>query len=79
MTYFRAHFQTFLTLSRAAGRPGAFFTYAAVALVGMAFFFVFLPETKGISLEGTDELFRSRRTFIGFQPIQKKAVEEKGE
>ena len=68
--------QTFLTLSKAAGRPGAFFTYAAVALVGMAYFFVFLPETKGISLERTDELFRNRNTFIGFQPLQQNDGEE---
>ena len=33
----------------------------------MCYFFVFLPETRGISLENTEELFEDRITFVGFK------------
>ncbi|XP_063680369.1 uncharacterized protein LOC134815725 [Bolinopsis microptera] len=59
--------QTFLQLSNAATPSGAFFTYCAITFVGMVYFFICLPETKGISLEHTEELFESRLTFAGFK------------
>jgi len=57
--------QTFLQLSNAATPSGAFFTYCAITFVGMCYFFIFLPETRGMSLENTEELFEGKVTFIG--------------
>ncbi|KAL5259603.1 hypothetical protein ACHWQZ_G009898 [Mnemiopsis leidyi] len=57
--------QTFLQLSNAATPSGAFFTYCAITFVGMCYFFVFLPETRGMSLENTEELFESKVMFVG--------------
>ena len=48
---------TFLTIVSAMGESGAFLFYTILAAAGLAFFFVFLPETRGISLEETETLF----------------------
>jgi hypothetical protein len=37
--------------------PGTFWFLAAVTLLGLAWMWLFLPETAGWSLEGMDELF----------------------
>jgi sugar porter (SP) family MFS transporter len=42
---------TFLQLVSTAGKGGAFFTYAALAVLAIAFFAWKVPETKGRSLE----------------------------
>lgn len=69
--------QTFLQLSTAATPSGAFFTYAAIALLGLVYFMFFLPETKNLSLETTNQLFSDRVTFFGFkaQPQRAKLTE----
>ena len=48
---------TFLSIVTAMGESGAFLFYTILAAAGLAFFYVFLPETRGISLEETDTLF----------------------
>ena len=48
---------TFLTVVGAMGTSGAFLFYTVLAAAGLAFFFVFLPETRGVSLEETETLF----------------------
>ncbi|KAL5259604.1 hypothetical protein ACHWQZ_G009899 [Mnemiopsis leidyi] len=64
--------QTFLQLTNAATTSGAFFIYCGMILIGMIYFFIFLPETRGISLENTEQLFSSSLTFIGIKSSLKK-------
>ncbi|CAN6482097.1 unnamed protein product [Victoria cruziana] len=48
---------TFLSLSKAITIGGAFFLYGGFAIAAWVFFFAYLPETKGRSLEETVTLF----------------------
>ncbi|KAL8167392.1 hypothetical protein V2J09_008891 [Rumex salicifolius] len=52
---------TFLSLSKAITIGGAFLLFAGVASIGWLFFFLFLPETQGRTLEEMDELFTGFR------------------
>lgn len=52
---------TFLSLSNAITTGGAFFLFAGIASVAWLFFFTFLPETQGRSLEEMNELFEDFR------------------
>lgn len=52
---------SFPFINRALGSAGTFFTYGAVCLVGAVFVFLFVPETKGKTLE---ELETSTRTEL---------------
>ncbi|CAN6482231.1 unnamed protein product [Victoria cruziana] len=49
---------SFLSLSNAITIGGAFFLYGGIAIAAWIFFFTYLPETKGKSLEETVALFR---------------------
>lgn len=48
---------TFLDLCQAATPSGAFLIYAVVAMLGVAFFYRCLPETRGRALEEVAKLF----------------------
>ncbi|WOK93095.1 polyol transporter 5-like [Canna indica] len=48
---------SFLSLSKAISIAGSFYLYAGIATAGWLFFYVFLPETRGRSLEEMEELF----------------------
>ncbi|KAB8085369.1 hypothetical protein EE612_008191, partial [Oryza sativa] len=48
---------TFLSLSKAITIGGSFFLYAGVASLAWLFFFTYLPETRGRTLEQMGELF----------------------
>lgn len=48
---------TFLTLTEAITKYGTFYLYAGLSSLGWLFFFFFLPETKGKSLEEVSDLF----------------------
>ncbi|XP_064464726.1 proton myo-inositol cotransporter-like [Ornithodoros turicata] len=48
---------TFLTLTEALTKYGTFWLYGGLSTVGLLFFFLFLPETKGKSLDELEDLF----------------------
>ncbi|XP_059432733.1 polyol transporter 5-like [Corylus avellana] len=53
---------TFLTISKKITFGGMFFVLAGIMVVGTVFFYVFLPETKGKSLEEIGALFEDKHT-----------------
>ncbi|KAF8669390.1 hypothetical protein HU200_051736 [Digitaria exilis] len=48
---------TFLSLSKAITIGGSFFLYSGIAALAWVFFFTYLPETRGLTLEETGKLF----------------------
>jgi len=50
---------TFLTLTEVLGKAGTFWFYGSVAVVGWVFCYMYVPETKGISLEKIEEHLKS--------------------
>ena len=48
---------SFLTLTTAMTKHGTFYMYAGLAFLGLIFFYLTVPETKGVSLERISELF----------------------
>lgn len=48
---------TFLSLTEAITKQGAFYLYTGVAILGWLLFYWILPETKGTSLEDVEVLF----------------------
>jgi len=48
---------TFLSLSKAITIGGSFLLYAGIAALGCVFFFTYLPETRGRTLEEMGKLF----------------------
>lgn len=48
---------TFLSTSELITQAGAFFMYSTLTFVGFVILYIFLPETKGISLEEMDKIF----------------------
>jgi len=48
---------TFLSLSKGITIGGSFFLYAGIASLAWVFFFTYLPETRGRTLEQMGELF----------------------
>ncbi|KAK3125515.1 hypothetical protein QOZ80_7BG0606000 [Eleusine coracana subsp. coracana] len=48
---------TFISLSKAITIGGGFFLYGGMAMLAFIFFFFYLPETRGRTLEGMGKLF----------------------
>ncbi|CAK4193002.1 unnamed protein product [Aphanomyces euteiches] len=59
---------TFLTVVSVLAPYGAFWLYAAIAVVGLVLLAKFLPETKGVPLEDIALLFRPA-THAAYQPL----------
>jgi MFS family permease len=53
---------TFLSLSKAITIGGAFFLFAGIASLAWVFFFTYLPETRGRTLEDMSQIFGSTAT-----------------
>jgi len=56
---------TFISLSKAMTIGGAFFLFAGIASFAWVFFFAYLPETRGRTLEDMSSLFGSTATQKG--------------
>ncbi|KAJ3673999.1 hypothetical protein LUZ60_005991 [Juncus effusus] len=56
---------TFISLYKAISMAGSFYLYASIASLGWVFFYVFLPETRGRSLEDTEVLFSKAKDANG--------------
>jgi len=52
---------TFLTLVNALGKSGVFWLYAVIALAGIGFCYLFVPETKGQTLEKIEQHLRKQK------------------
>uniref|UniRef100_A0A1B6DH14 Major facilitator superfamily (MFS) profile domain-containing protein n=2 Tax=Clastoptera arizonana TaxID=38151 RepID=A0A1B6DH14_9HEMI len=66
LTTFCGHFcvfvvvKTFPLLQRTLTKPGSFWFYGTVSLVGTIFFYIMLPETKGRTLQEIEDYFSGR-------------------
>ena len=54
---------TFLTLTDKLGKGGTFWLFAVISLVGILFCYLFVPETKGHTLEEIEQHLRSNRSL----------------
>ncbi|KAF0292361.1 Proton myo-inositol cotransporter [Amphibalanus amphitrite] len=70
---------TFLTLTTAMTKHGTFYMYAGLASLGLVFFYLTVPETKGVSLERIGELFEKPWGLHPPARLAPDAVEEKPE
>lgn len=53
---------TFLTLIEKLGKAGTFWLYAVLGIIGWVFCYIFMPETKGYTLEQIEEHWRKGGT-----------------
>ncbi|KAL1810110.1 hypothetical protein ACET3Z_027100 [Daucus carota] len=72
---------TFISIYKAITIGGAFFMFAGISVLALIFFFFFLPETRGRSLEEMEELFskKSQPKIVGMgscnQPTNNSCVQ----
>lgn len=52
---------TFLTLTEKLGKAGAFWFYAVMCIMGIIFCYLYVPETKGLTLEKIEQYLKSGR------------------
>ena len=56
---------TFLSLTEAITKAGTFWMYAGISVVSWAYCYFQLPETKGLTLEAIEDIFRRRAARAG--------------
>lgn len=52
---------TFLTLTEKLGKAGAFWFYGIICVIGIAFCYLYVPETKGRSLESIEGFLKKNK------------------
>jgi len=52
---------TFLTLTEKLGKAGAFWLYGVICVIGIVFCILYVPETKGRSLESIEEFLKKNK------------------
>ena len=57
---------TFLTLTEKLGKAGAFWFYAAVCIVALVFCYLYVPETKGHTLEDIEKHLKRNKGLKAF-------------
>lgn len=60
---------TFLTLTEKLGKAGAFWFYAVVCLVALVFCYLYVPETKGRTLEKIEDSLKKNKGLRAFGRI----------
>ncbi|XP_047164351.1 probable inositol transporter 2 [Vigna umbellata] len=68
--------QTFLTLTVAIGTAWTFMLFGVVALVGIFFVLIFVPETKGVPMEEVEQMLEERAVNLKFW--QRRSAPQKG-
>lgn len=71
---------TFLSLTRLITKQGVFYFYGSISLIGLLFYSIVLPETKGKTLEELETLFASEewtKRQLRQNNTPKKVFEEK--
>ena len=61
---------TFLTLTEKLGKAGAFWFYASVCVVGIVFCYLYVPETKGVSLENIENFLKKNKGLKAFGTLK---------
>lgn len=69
---------TFLTLSEAITKYGAFFLYAGISFLGLVLFYVYMPETRGCQIEEVELLFMSEAARRHKQKIYEERARTEG-
>lgn len=59
--------QTFLTLTVAIGTSDTFLLFGCIAVAGLFFTLVFMPETKGLSFEQVELMLQERVRLFSFK------------
>lgn len=57
---------TFLTLIEKLGKAGAFWFYAVVCVAGLIFSYLYVPETKGKTLENIEDFLKKNKGLKAF-------------
>jgi len=61
---------TFLTLTEKLGKAGAFWFYAVVCIAGIAFCRLYVPETKGLTLEKIEDFLKKSKGLKAFGALK---------
>jgi hypothetical protein len=59
--------KTFPHLQKVASNHGSFWIYGSISLLGTFFFYMYLPETKGRSLQEIEDYFSGRTNSLKIQ------------